>query len=66
MSLLVQEGAHAAQTATPFDINTGVIFWTVVIFAFLMLLLWRFAWPTILKSVEERERRIAKQLADAE
>ena len=65
MSLLVQEGAHA-QTATPFDINTGVIFWTVVIFAFLMLLLWRFAWPTILKSVEERERRIQKQLEDAE
>ena len=59
----VQEGAHVA---TPFDINTGVIFWTVVIFAALMLLLWRFAWPTILKSVEERERRIQKQLADAE
>jgi F-type H+-transporting ATPase subunit b len=52
--------------ATPFDINTGVIFWTVLIFAILMVLLWRFAWPTILKSVVERERRIQKQLEDAE
>ena len=52
--------------ATPFDINTGVIFWTVVIFLALMLLLWRYAWPSILKSVEERERRIQKQLEDAE
>jgi F-type H+-transporting ATPase subunit b len=60
------EAVQGAQQATPFDINTGVIFWTVVIFGFLMLLLWRFAWPTILKSVEERERRIQKQLADAE
>ena len=58
----VQEGAPA----TPFDFNTGVIFWTVIIFALLMILLWRFAWPTILKSVEERERRIQKQLEDAE
>jgi F-type H+-transporting ATPase subunit b len=63
VTLLLQEGA---QVATPFDINTGVIFWTVVIFALLMILLWRFAWPSILKSVEERERRIQKQLADAE
>jgi F-type H+-transporting ATPase subunit b len=66
---LLQHGEAAAQAQhvpTPFDINTGVIFWTVLIFAALMLLLWRFAWPSILKSVEERERRIQKQLEDAE
>lgn len=56
-------GAHVA---TPFDINAGLIFWTLGIFLLLMGLLWRFAWPAILGSVEERERRIAKQLADAE
>ena len=52
LSLLLQHGEavqEGAQPPTPFDINAGVIFWTVVIFAFLMLLLWRFAWPTILK-----------------
>jgi F-type H+-transporting ATPase subunit b len=66
---LVQHGeaaGEAAQAPTPFDINTGVIFWTVLIFGILMILLWRFAWPSILKTVEERERRIQKQLEDAE
>jgi F-type H+-transporting ATPase subunit b len=66
---LVQHGeaaAEGARRATPFDINPGLIIWTVVIFLFLMALLWRFAWPSILKSVEERERRIQKQLEDAE
>jgi len=65
LSLLLQHD-EAAQVPTPFDINTGVIFWTVLIFVLLMILLWRYAWPSILKSVEERERRIQKQLEDAE
>jgi F-type H+-transporting ATPase subunit b len=68
LRLLLQHGEAAGETAqapTPFDINTGVIFWTVLIFAILMVMLWRFAWPSILKSVEERERRIQKQLEDA-
>ena len=59
--LLVQEGEF-----TPFSINTGLIFWTLIVFGILFVLLWRFAWPAILKSVEERERRIQKQLEDAE
>lgn len=61
-------GGHAAGGApfSPFSINTGLIFWTVLIFLILMALLWKFAWPSILKSVEERERRIQKQLEDAE
>jgi len=67
LSLLLQHGeGGGGEAPTPFDINTGVIFWTVLIFGVLMILLWRFAWPTILKSVEERERRIQKQLEDAE
>lgn len=71
LTLLLQHGeapppAGAERVPTPFDINTGVIFWTVLIFVVLMVLLWRFAWPSILKSVEERERRIQKQLEDAE
>ena len=64
MVALLQD--HGGDAASPFDINTGVIFWTVLIFLLLMALLWRFAWPSILKSVEERERRIQKQLEDAE
>jgi F-type H+-transporting ATPase subunit b len=69
LALLQEHGAPAggdAHVATPFDINTGLIFWTLIVFGILLVMLWRFAWPTIVKTVEERERRIAKQLADAE
>ena len=59
--VLVQEGEF-----TPFSINTGLIFWTIVVFLILLGLLWRLGWPAILKSVEERERRIQQQLDEAE
>src|SRR6266568_3792118 len=62
---LLQEEA-GGQVASPFDINGGVIIWTVVIFAILLALLWRLGYPALLRMVEERERRIQKQLDDAE
>lgn len=64
--LALQEGGGEAKAMSPFDINTGLIFWTLLVFILLLALLWRFAWPTILKSVEEREQRIQKQLDEAE
>src|SRR5947209_20435657 len=51
---------------TPFSINTGLIFWTLVVFGILLALLWKLGWPAILKTVEERERRIQQQLEEAE
>jgi len=51
---------------SPFSINPGMILWTVVVFVVLMALLWKFGWPALLKSVEERERRIQQQLDEAE
>jgi F-type H+-transporting ATPase subunit b len=62
---LLQEAA-GGHVATPFDINGGVIIWTVVIFLLLLALLWRLGYPALLRMVEERERRIQKQLDDAE
>src|SRR5438094_277193 len=59
--LLVQEGEF-----TPFSINTGLIFWTIVVFGILLALLWRFGWPARLKRVEDRERRIQQQIEEAE
>ena len=53
------------QEFTPFSINTGLIFWTVLVFVLLLAALWKFGWPAILKSVEERERRIQQQLDEA-
>lgn len=60
----LQEAAE--KVATPFDINGGVILWTVAIFLILLGLLWWLGWPQIIKMVEEREHRIQKQLDEAE
>ena len=62
---LLQEEA-GGHVASPFDINGGVIIWTVVIFVILLALLWRWGYPALLRMVEERERRIQKLLDDAE
>ncbi len=51
---------------TPFSINTGLIVWTLLVFGILLAVLWRLGWPWILKSVEERERRMQQQLDEAE
>ena len=66
LSLLQEPAGEAAKQPSPFDINTGMIFWTLVVFGLLVAILWRFGWPALLKSVEEREAKIARQLADAE
>jgi F-type H+-transporting ATPase subunit b len=62
------EGAHAAEAgpASPFEVNFGLFFWTWVVFAILLFVLWKFAWPGILKATEEREQKIKAQLAEAE
>ena len=56
----------AGKVPSPFDINGGVILWTIGIFLVLLGLLWWKGWPEILKMVEEREHRIQKQLDEAE
>ena len=63
LALLQEEGGHVA---SPFDINSGVIIWTVVIFLILLGLLYKMGYPALVKMVEERERRIQKQLEEAE
>lgn len=51
---------------TPFSVNFGLFFWTWLVFIVLFFVLKRFAWPAIVRVVEERERKIAQQLAEAE
>src|SRR5690348_17759059 len=63
--LLLQEPG-GEQGFTPFSINSGLIFWTILVFGVLLVVLWRLGWPALLKSVEERERRIQQQLDEAE
>ena len=64
--LLQEPAGEAAHEFTPFSINTGMMFWTLIIFGALVVVLWRFGWPALLRTVEEREARIAKQLGEAE
>jgi len=63
--LLLQE-PRGAPEFTPFSINSGLIFWTILVFGALLVVLWRLGWPALLKSVEDRERRIQQQLDEAE
>ncbi len=43
-----------------------LIFWEVVSFAILLWVLWKFAFPPILQTLEERERRIRESLEQAD
>lgn len=64
----LQEGAHAPAEGpvSPFEVNFGLFLWTWVVFLILLFLLWKFAWPGILKATVEREQKIQGQLAEAE
>src|SRR5262245_41774078 len=65
----VAEGAHAAAEAgpnSPFEVNFGLFLWTWVVFLILLAVLWKFAWPGILKATQDREEKIKGQLAEAE
>ena len=44
----------------------GLIFWTVVTFAVLLGILWKFAWNPILGALEAREQAIQRTIDDAE
>jgi F-type H+-transporting ATPase subunit b len=67
LSLLVQAeaGSHLGP-GSPFEINTGLLFWTWLVFLGLLFTLWKFAYPVIIRATEERERTIARQLQEAE
>ena len=51
---------------SPFEVNAGLFIWTWVVFIALFFALKKFAWPSILKMTEERERKIKHQLEEAE
>src|ERR1051326_5168090 len=66
--LLLQEAAAGARgaPASPFEVNFGLFFWTWVVFIALLIALYKFAFPSILKATEEREARIRRQLEESE
>ncbi|MGH7519495.1 MAG: F0F1 ATP synthase subunit B [Gemmatimonadales bacterium] len=66
MLTLLALAAETGGPASPFEVNFGLFFWTWVVFGLLFVLLKKFAWPSILRTTEERERAIAAQLAETE
>ncbi|MCZ6916558.1 MAG: F0F1 ATP synthase subunit B [Gemmatimonadetes bacterium] len=62
---LLQEAQHLGPSS-PFEVEFGLIFWTWLVFIGLFLVLKKYAWPAILSATEERERKIARQLGEAE
>jgi len=62
--LLLAEEAGAP--ASPFEVNFGIFFWTWIVFITLFFLLKRYAWPSIVRATEDRERSIQAYLTKAE
>src|SRR5881397_1491910 len=46
----------------PLSVDGGLVIWTLVVFATLLYVLKRSAWPVLLAAVREREQRLERQL----
>ena len=66
MLLALFQEAESHAPSSPFEPNFGLIFWTWLIFIALFLVLKKYAWPAIVSATEDRERKIAQQLDEAE
>jgi F-type H+-transporting ATPase subunit b len=64
LAITAAQQEHAARG--PLTVEFGLMFWTVVVFLFLLLVLKRFAWPALLGAVEAREKALEEMLAEAE
>ena len=58
--------AFQGETPSVFSPEPGLIIWTWLVFGALFLVLKKYAWPSIVKATEDRERRIAAQLEETE
>ena len=63
--LAILRAAEGGPTS-PFEVEFGLFFWTWLVFAVLLYVLYKYAYPAILGATEEREKRIAGQLSEAE
>lgn len=62
---IVQHSAEAGAEPNVFQLTTGVMFWTLVIFGILFFVLAKFAFPPILGYAAAREKRIQDALDQA-
>ena len=46
--------------------DTGLAFWMILTFGIVLFLLWKYAWPFIIKAIGERERYISESITAAD
>ena len=59
-------GAAAADAVNPLDFKVNTAIWTAVVFVLLLVVLQKFAWRPIADGLDNREKRIADDIAAAE
>ena len=64
-SLLAQEGHAEGGSTNLFDPKAGLMFWTLIIFVFLLVVLSKYAYKPLLAAVEAREAALEKAITDA-
>lgn len=64
-SLLAQEEHAAGGDVNLLDPKAGLMFWTLIIFVFLLVVLSKFAYKPMLAAVEAREAALEKAIGDA-
>ena len=64
--LQAQEHAAPAGGSSLMSVNTGLMFWTLIIFAVLFFILKRFAFPAIIGAVEAREKALEEAITGAQ
>ena len=64
-SLLAQEEHAAAGSTNLLDPKAGLMFWTLIIFVFLLVVLSKYAYKPLLAAVESREAALEKAITEA-
>lgn len=62
-----EEGSHkVGGSPNPLAVDPDLAIWTAIVFLVLMAVLWKFAWGPISKALDQREERIAADIAAAQ
>jgi F-type H+-transporting ATPase subunit b len=64
-ALLAQEAHAAGESTNMLDPKVGLMFWTLIIFVFLLIVLSKYAYKPLLAAVEAREAALEKAITDA-
>ena len=65
-SVLLAAAEEAGKAPNPLEFKSDTALWTLVVFAILLWVLWKYAWKPIADGLEKRERHIADNIAEAE